>query len=42
MAAGEISEMRSDINLADLNNGIYVLTIESGASVSNHKLQVVK
>lgn len=42
LAAGEISEMRSDINLADLNNGIYVLTIESGASVSNHKLQVVK
>lgn len=42
LATGEISETRSDISLAELNNGVYLLTIESGASVSNHKLQVVK
>lgn len=42
LGEGEISEVRSDISLANLNNGIYVLRIESGASVSNHKLQIVK
>lgn len=42
LATGEISEMRSDISLAELNNGVYLLTIENGASVSNHRLQVVK
>lgn len=42
LATGELSQINSDIDVNALNAGFYILTIESGASSTNHKVQIVK
>jgi PKD repeat protein len=42
IANGNASDIQTTIDVSGLSNGIYLLTIENGAAVSNQKLQILK
>jgi PKD repeat protein len=42
IANGNASDIQTTIDVSALSNGIYLLTIENGAAVSNQKLQILK